>query len=74
MLLPEEWDSSAKYTTSSSANNEGQGSPSRRGVTEDCSEAHRKDKISGLHLQKAKAHRKKVTTSSSAGIRPEVRV
>jgi hypothetical protein len=37
--LPEEWDSSAKYATSSSANNEGQRPPSGRGVTEDCSKA-----------------------------------
>ena len=36
--------------------------------------AHREDKISGLHSQKEKAHKKKVTTFSSAEIRPEVRV
>jgi hypothetical protein len=56
--LPEEWDSSAKHATSSSANNEGQRPPSGRGVTEDCSKAievdeesssHCKDKINGLH-------------------------
>jgi len=53
-----EWDSSAKYAASSSANNECQGPPSGRGVTEDCSKAievdeesssHCKDKINGLH-------------------------
>jgi len=37
--LPKEWDSSAKYAALSSTNNEGQGPPSGRGVTEDCSKA-----------------------------------